>query len=157
METQSLWLQEAVRDKRAGLSKVHGPVNPADLMTKHVDHAVQIRLLSLMGVEARMGRAETAPETGKVDEQVRLVDLCTAALPYPCPDPVLTRADAGQELEEPECEITEFDEKEIDWIHESIDYWVTRLSPVPKPETAAAGGSARRRKPSIPNARRNGR
>ena len=29
LETQSLWLQEAVRDKRIGLSKVHGPVNPA--------------------------------------------------------------------------------------------------------------------------------
>ena len=25
LETQSLWLQEAVRDKRIGLSKVHGP------------------------------------------------------------------------------------------------------------------------------------
>ena len=29
LETQSLWLQGAVRDKRVGLSKVHGPVNPA--------------------------------------------------------------------------------------------------------------------------------
>ena len=42
LETQSLWLQEAVRDKRIGLSKLHGPVNLADLMTKHVDHATQI-------------------------------------------------------------------------------------------------------------------
>ena len=42
LETESLWLQEAVRDKRIGLSKVHGPVNPADLVTKHVDHAIQI-------------------------------------------------------------------------------------------------------------------
>ena len=70
LETQSLWLQEAVRDNRIGLSKVHGPVNPADLMTMHVHHAIQIRLLSLMGVEARLGRAETAPETGEVDEHV---------------------------------------------------------------------------------------
>ena len=70
LETQSLWLQEAVRDNRIGLSKVHGPVNPADPMTKHVDHATQIRLLALMSIEARVGRAETAPETGEVDEQV---------------------------------------------------------------------------------------
>ena len=70
LDTQSLWLQEAVRAKHIGLSKVHGPVNPTDLMTKHVDHATQIRLLALMGVEARLGRAETAPETGEVNEQV---------------------------------------------------------------------------------------
>ena len=61
LETQSFWLQEAVRDKCIGLSKVHGPVNPADLMTKHVDHGTQIRLLALMSVEARLGRAESAP------------------------------------------------------------------------------------------------
>ena len=65
LDTQSLWLQEAVRDKRVGLSKVHGPFVPADLMTKHVDHVAQIRLLSLMGVETRMDRAESAPETGE--------------------------------------------------------------------------------------------
>ena len=70
LETQSLWLQDVVLDKRIGLSKVHGQVSPADLMTKHVDHATQIRLLSLMSVEARVSRAETAPETGKVDDQV---------------------------------------------------------------------------------------
>ena len=45
-------------------------MNPADLMAKHVDHATQIRLLGLMGVEARLGRAEIAPEMGDVDEQV---------------------------------------------------------------------------------------
>ena len=74
-------------------------------MAKHVDRATQIRLLSPMGVEARMGRAETAPETGEVDEQLCLVES------------------SDEELEEPECEITELDEKEIDWIDESIDNW----------------------------------
>ena len=72
-------------------------------MTKHADHATQIRLLSLMGVEARMGRAESAPETGEVDEQVCSVE------------PI----DEG--LEEPECKVTELNETEIDWIDESID------------------------------------
>ena len=62
LDTQTPWLQEAVRDKRVGLSKVHGPVNPADLMTKHVDHGTQIRLMGLMSLEARTGRAESAPE-----------------------------------------------------------------------------------------------
>ena len=77
LETQSLWLQEAVRSKRIRLFKVHGPVNLTDLLTKHVDHATQIRLLSLTGVEALVGRAETAPETGELDEQVCPVESAT--------------------------------------------------------------------------------
>ena len=63
-----------------------------------------------MGVDARMGKAETAPETGEADEQVCLVES---------PD---------EELEEPECEITKLDEKEIDWIDESIDNWCHEAS-----------------------------
>ena len=92
-----------MRDKRVGLSKVHGLVNPADLMTEHVEHATQVRLLSLMGVEARMCRAESAPETGEVDEQVCLVES----------------TDEG--LEVPERKAIELNETEIDWIDESID------------------------------------
>ena len=103
LETQSLWLQEAVRDKRIGLSKVHGPVNPADLMTKHVGHGTQIRLLALMGVEARLGRAETAPETGIVDEQVNSVESAT------------------EEEKEHECEFDSSDEEIFDWIHECME------------------------------------
>ena len=67
--TQSLWLQDA-GIKRVGLSKNRGPVNPADLMTKHGDHATQVRQLSLMIVETRAGRAESARETGVCAEQV---------------------------------------------------------------------------------------
>ena len=74
LETQSLWLREAVRDERIGLSKVLGPVNPADLMTKHVHHATQIRLLGFVSVEAGAGRAEPALETGVCTEQVCSVD-----------------------------------------------------------------------------------
>ena len=65
-------------------------------MTKHVNHATQIRLPSLMGVAARMGTAETASQTGEVDEQLCAVES------------------SDEELEEPECEVTEIDEKEID-------------------------------------------
>ena len=56
-------------------------------MTKHVDHATQIRLLSLMSVEARLGRAETAPETGNVDEQVCSIKSTAGEENiYECPD-----------------------------------------------------------------------
>ena len=37
IDTQTLWVQEAVRGKRVGLEKVEGTKNPADLMTKAVD------------------------------------------------------------------------------------------------------------------------
>ena len=81
---------------------MHGPVNPADLLTKHVDHGTQIRLLALMGVEARLGRAETAPETGVVDEHVNSVEPAT------------------EEEKEHECEFDSSDEEIFDWIHECI-------------------------------------
>ena len=37
LDTQSLWLQQALRKRRLGLGKVLGTENPSDLMTKHVD------------------------------------------------------------------------------------------------------------------------
>ena len=115
LETQSLWLQEAVRDKRIGLSKVHGPVNPADLMTKHVDHGTQIRLLALMSVEARLGRAESAPDTGKVDEQVCSVESTTDT------------------ENEHECEINDSDEDALNWIHENMKVWGDEVATDPLP------------------------
>ena len=119
LETQSLWLQEAVRDKRVGLSKVHGPVNPADLMTKHVDHGTQVRLLALMGVEARMGRAESAPDTGKVDDQVCSVD---------------SSADIESEYE---IKIDNGDEEVFSWIRESMDTWNEEVNTGPLPRGGA--------------------
>ena len=68
-------------------------------MTKHVDHATQIGLLALMSVEARLGRAETAPETGEVVEQVCSVESTT------------------EEENEHQCEIDNSDEDALDWFH----------------------------------------
>ena len=58
-----------------------------------------------MSVEARLGRAETAPETGEVDEQVCSVDP------------------AAQEDNKYECEIENSDEDAFDWIHECMKVW----------------------------------
>ena len=104
------WLQEAVRDKRVGLSKVHGPVSPANLMTKHVDHATQIRLLSFMSVESIAGRAETAPETGVCTEQIRSEESGPGA-------------DYIQEYTDVGCE-----EELWDWIHEMSDSEVETIA-----------------------------
>ena len=104
-----MWLQEAVRDKRIGLSKVHGPVNPADLMTKHRDHATQIRLLGVMEFKARLGRAETAPKTGEVDEPVCSIDS------------------ASEEEKECEYEKSDCDKKVIDRVLECMVDWVDEV------------------------------
>ena len=37
LDTQALWIQDAVRQRRVRLEKVLGTENPADLMTKHLD------------------------------------------------------------------------------------------------------------------------
>ena len=51
LETQSLWLQQAVRQKRVGLAKVLGTMNPADAMTKALDSGTMNRLIEIMGLE----------------------------------------------------------------------------------------------------------
>ena len=62
LDTQTLWLQQAVRQKRVGLSKVLGTSNPADLMTKYTDAATLERMIGIMGLQRRGGRAKVAPQ-----------------------------------------------------------------------------------------------
>ena len=73
LETQSLWLQKAVRNKRVGLAKVLGTMNPADAMTKALDSNTMNRLLALMGLEKREGCPEVAPMIEE-DGDVNCVD-----------------------------------------------------------------------------------
>ena len=53
-----------------------GP-EPETYIPRKTSHGTQIRLLALMSVEAGLGRAESAPETGKVDDQVCSVESAT--------------------------------------------------------------------------------
>jgi hypothetical protein len=62
LDTQSLWLQQALRKKRLGLGKVLGTENPSDLMTKHVDSKLLREHIHGMGCEFVDGRAELAPQ-----------------------------------------------------------------------------------------------
>ena len=62
IDTQSLWIQQRVRDGSFELRKVRGSENPADLLTKHLVGGDRIpELLKLFGCEFRSGRAESAP------------------------------------------------------------------------------------------------
>ncbi len=72
LDTHTLWIQQAVRNKRIELRKVAGEENPADLLTKHsLSREMLQSLVKLYDCEFRNGRAESAPKlrrsaTGKV-------------------------------------------------------------------------------------------
>ena len=56
-----LWVQERLGDNTFTLHKVWGEINPADLMTKHLDQSMIARHLGAMAVRAESGRAVSAP------------------------------------------------------------------------------------------------
>ena len=61
LDTQALWVQDAVRQKRFQLAKVRGTQDPADMMTKYLDgHALHEMIVGL-NLETRDGRPEIAP------------------------------------------------------------------------------------------------
>ena len=61
LDTSLLWIQQKVRDRDIAVEKVPGADNPADCLTKHVDHATMLKHLSSMSLEYESGRAESAP------------------------------------------------------------------------------------------------
>ncbi len=62
LDTQALWIQQAVRTGRVDLRKVHGLVNPADLFTKHsLTRERLMDLTKLFDCNFTDGRAATAP------------------------------------------------------------------------------------------------
>ena len=82
-DTQSLWFQQAVRQRRLGMAKVLGSLSPADAMTKAVDGVTLDGLLGLMALEKRTGRASIAPH-------MEGADVCTIDQEVPhevCQDP----------------------------------------------------------------------
>ena len=65
LDTGSLWLQQAVKEKQIGLSKVKGTENPADLMTKFTDSATLDKMCTIMNLEVRGGRSALAPKVAE--------------------------------------------------------------------------------------------
>ena len=73
LDTQSLCIQEAVRERRVHVEKVLGTENPADMFTKHVDGTLRQKMMIKIGLEHRGGRAESAPQLvrGKSEQEGR--------------------------------------------------------------------------------------
>ena len=62
--TPTLWLQQAVHEKRINVCKVLGTANPADLGTKHVPKAVIDHAWLTMGFKSVTGESGLALRAG---------------------------------------------------------------------------------------------
>ena len=66
LDTQMLWVQQAVRTSKVDLRKIDGEKNPADLLTKHSLTQERLHMLvHLHGCKYIGGRAESAPKVRK--------------------------------------------------------------------------------------------
>ena len=67
LDTQTLWIQQAVRAGKIDLRKIDGDKNPADLLTKHsISEARLEMLVKIFGCRYMDGRAASAPKERKV-------------------------------------------------------------------------------------------
>ena len=62
LDVEDLWIQHKVRSKQVDLVKVDGKVNPADIFTEYVEHAILSKALLNMGLHSETGRAKSAPQ-----------------------------------------------------------------------------------------------
>ena len=74
LRTQGLWVQEVRMTGRLAYHKVLGTKNPADILTKHVPADLLSKHLGAIQVEARGGRAETAPELNSLVSVITAFD-----------------------------------------------------------------------------------
>ena len=61
VDTHSLWLQQAARQKTIEYEKIAGELNPADMATKHLGAEPRWRHAGKCGVEYLQGRPAAAP------------------------------------------------------------------------------------------------
>ncbi len=73
MEAKYHWLQEYNKANVLTTEKTRGMVNPADLMTKHLNGATMRDMCGLLDLKFEAGRAATAP---KLDVDSGYVTRC---------------------------------------------------------------------------------
>ena len=62
METKYFWLQQKEKNQEFRIEKIRGTVNPADLMTKHLDGKRLVMLCELLNIKRIDGRPSSAPK-----------------------------------------------------------------------------------------------
>ena len=61
LDCTDLWIQEKIRSKFVGLEKVPGAENPADIITKYVDHSIWTSALKRLNMKFMEVRPACAP------------------------------------------------------------------------------------------------
>ena len=117
LHTQSLWVQDAVREKRVFLDKVPGADNPADMYTKHLDAQTLIKHMKRTGMEARGGRSQVAPDLVRSAGKQDVIE-------------------AGEQVDSLEIDVESDGELERECAHEEKD-----LSQLPRGTPQRRGGS----------------
>ena len=81
LDTHTLWVQQAVRQKRIDLRKIAGERNPADIFTKHSLTREKLGgLVSLFSCHFSSGRSEAAPLLRTHESQKATMASCRAQL-----------------------------------------------------------------------------
>ena len=62
MQAKYYWLQECIKAGILTVEKIRGIVNPADLMTKHLDGTTMRAMCGLLDLKFETGRAAAAPK-----------------------------------------------------------------------------------------------
>ena len=62
MDTKYFWLQQKEKNQELRIEKIRGTVNPADLMTKHLDGKRLVMLCELLNIKRIDGRPSSAPK-----------------------------------------------------------------------------------------------
>ena len=80
METKYFWLQQKEKNQELRIEKIRGTVNPADLMTKHLDGKRLVTLCELLNVKRVDGRPSSAPKLTIDTEYISRASRALAAM-----------------------------------------------------------------------------
>ena len=91
METKYFWLQQKERNRELRIEKTRGTVNPAHLMTKHLDGKRLVMLCELLNIKRIDGRPSSAPKLTIDAEYISRASQALAAV-------TLVKRAAGSEI-----------------------------------------------------------
>ena len=80
METKYFWLQQKEKNQELRIEKIRGTVNPADLMTKHLDGKRLVLLCELLNIKRIDGRPSSTPKLTIDTEYISRASRASRAL-----------------------------------------------------------------------------
>ena len=80
LETKYFWLQQKEKNQELRIEKIRGTVDPADLMTKHLDGKRLVMLCELLNIKRIDGRPSSAPKLTIDTEYISRASRALAAV-----------------------------------------------------------------------------